>query len=146
MSTPRRWIAALLFSATLVVAGCSGDAAPTAAPTATPSDAPTGAPAAGVAVRVANIAYDPASLEVPVGTTVTWTNEDAAVRHTATSGVVGTSAVPGVSQGQPDQPDGQFDLDMPTDGVSVSHTFAVAGTYPYYCDVHPSMSGEVVVS
>ena len=140
--------ASLLLAAVLATAACgSDDSASTdgAEPAATAAGDAASPAVASAAVRVASIAFQPASLTVPVGTTVTWTNEDANVRHTATSGSVGTSGVPGVSEGEPDEPDGVFDVDLPDAGATGSHTFDEPGTYAYFCDVHPSMTGEVVV-
>jgi amicyanin len=84
--------------------------------------------ATGYHVPIANYAYDPATLTVTVGDTVTWTNEDT-VPHTVTtsSGPVALNS-PNLSKGQ-----------------SWSFTFTVAGTYLYYCAVHPYMRAEVIV-
>lgn len=103
------------------------------------------APAAdGVGVKVVNIAYKPAELRVLRSTEVTWTNADAGVAHTVTSGVGGTNDVPGVSEGEPNKPDGTFDGDLPAEGT-FSYTFTESGTFEYFCEIHPSMRGTVVV-
>ena len=94
---------------------------------------------------VQNIAFKPASLKVLRGTEVTWTSADANVRHTATSGVPGKREVSGVSKGSEAKPDGVFDGDMPDAGSEFSFTFDEAGTYAYFCEVHPSMTAEIVV-
>ncbi|MEM3006484.1 MAG: plastocyanin/azurin family copper-binding protein [Candidatus Nitrosotenuis sp.] len=75
--------------------------------------------------------FVPSSLTVPVGTSVTWTNDDTAA-HTVTSGSDTT-------------PDGNFDSGLFMAGKTFSHTFDVAGEYPYYCLVHPWMTGRVTV-
>ncbi len=98
-----------------------------------------------VAVAVENIAYDPEILEIAVGTEVTWTNNDGAVRHTVTSGEPPTDAVPGLSKGKPAKTTGVFNGDLPEDGATFSFTFDKAGTFAYFCEVHPSMFAEVVV-
>jgi predicted secreted protein with PEFG-CTERM motif len=68
-----------------------------------------------------------------MGGTVTWENTDNAA-HTITSG----TAVQG--------PDGVFDSSlMMANGPSFSHTFDDAGTYGYFCMVHPWMAGSVIV-
>ena len=68
------------------------------------------------------------------GDTVVWTNPDTTT-HTATSG----SAADG--------PDGVFDSSlMMANGPSFSHTFDDAGTYGYFCMVHPWMAGSVIVA
>lgn len=115
-------------------AGCAGGTA----------DAPQAD--GGAEVEVVNIAYSPATLEIAVGTEVTWTNQDEGVHHTATSGLPGDNGVPGVSEGKPPKPDGVFDGDLPDAGESFSFTFDEAGTYAYFCRIHPSMTAEVIVN
>lgn len=83
------------------------------------------------AVDVDGFRFQPESIEVAAGTTVTWTNRDNTV-HTATSGT-------------PEAPDGVFDERFGQD-ESASVTFDEAGTYPYFCAIHDSMRGEVRVS
>jgi plastocyanin len=78
------------------------------------------------------IFYDPSPANLAVGTTVTWTNNDATL-HTATSGT-------------PDSgPSGEFDSSYLTKGKTFQHTFDKAGTFDYYCTLHPFMIGQVVV-
>ena len=124
---------AIVAVATLA-AGCAGESA----------DAPQTDREAEV--EVVNIAYSPATLEIEVGTEVTWTNQDEGVRHTVTSGLPGDNGVPGVSEGKPPKPDGVFDGDLPDAGESFSFTFDKAGTYEYFCRIHPSMTAEVVAN
>ena len=109
-----------------------------------PADAPKSD--AGVEVDVVNIAYSPDPLEISTGTEVTWTNQDEGVHHTVTSGLPGDNGVPGVSEGKPAKPDGLFDGDLPDAGESFSFTFEEAGTYAYFCRIHPSMTAEVIVN
>lgn len=138
---------ALTFAAVLGLSACGG-AAETAepAPTAAANDAETGGDASEpAAVVVKNIAFKPASMKVLKGTEVTWSSDDANVRHTATSGKPGTRAVSGVSKGSPAKPDGVFDGDLPDAGSKFAFTFKEAGTYAYFCEIHPSMTGEIVV-
>lgn len=99
-----------------------------------PADEPD-ADADGVAtdtVEVRDIDFQPADIEVEVGTTVTWANEDS-VDHTVTSGPVG-------------DPDGVFDEPLASGGDDVAVSFDEPGTFDYYCDVHRSMVGSVTVS
>jgi plastocyanin len=77
-------------------------------------------------------AYSPNPIQVSVGTTVTWTNDDAQP-HTATSGQNAT-------------PDGRFDSGIMAPGATFSHTFTEAGEYPYFCLLHPNMVGTASVS
>jgi len=79
-----------------------------------------------------NECWFPAEISVGVGETVMWSNDDTAA-HTVTSG----SAADG--------PDGNFDSSLFMAGAEFSHTFDAAGTYPYFCMVHPWMAGVVIV-
>mgnify|MGYP001819761714 CR=1 FL=1 len=78
------------------------------------------------------IYYDPEMLQVEIGTTVIWINEDSAA-HTVTSG------------NAQDGPDGVFDSGMILAGDSFEYTFASQGKDDYYCIVHPWMVGSVEV-
>lgn len=78
-----------------------------------------------------DIAFDPTTIEVSAGDAVTWENLDS-VGHTVTAGT-------------PDEPGSEFDEDLPA-GETVEVTFDEAGTHPYFCEIHPNMTGEVVVS
>jgi nitrite reductase (NO-forming) len=66
-------------------------------------------------------------LSVPVGTTVTWTNDDEGQMHTVTAA------------------DGAFDSGFLATGDSFSYTFDEAGEFEYYCIPHPWMRAKVVV-
>jgi plastocyanin len=79
-----------------------------------------------------NECYIPYSLNVAIGETVSWSNDDSAA-HTVTSG----SPAGG--------PDGMFDSSMIMAGETFEYTFDEEGTFAYYCIVHPWMIGEVVV-
>lgn len=76
--------------------------------------------------------FDPASLSVKVGTTVIWTNKDAA-SHTVTSGEPSTG------------PSGTFDSSLIKPGNTFKYTFTTAGTTSYFCTVHPWMTGKIIV-
>jgi plastocyanin len=82
-------------------------------------------------------AYSPNPIQVSVGTTVTWTNDDAQP-HTVTSG----------SNGQPDNKFNSSPNFTPllNPGQTFSFTFTEAGNYPYFCALHPNMVGTVIVS
>jgi plastocyanin len=84
--------------------------------------------AATVTVDISNYAFNPATLTVPVGTTVTWTNEDTAP-HTVTSKSGGPLNSPNLSKGD-----------------SWSFTFTTPGSYEYFCAIHPDMVGKVIVT
>ncbi len=83
-------------------------------------------PRADTGVTIQGFAFTGNSITINVGDTVTWTNTDGAV-HTATS----------------DTP--LFDSGTLTNGNSYSFTFNTAGTFPYHCNIHPFMTGSVVV-
>ena len=76
--------------------------------------------------------YIPYEVTVDVGGEVTWSNDDSAA-HTVTAG----SAADG--------PSGVFDSSLFMAGTTFSHKFEEAGTYPYFCMVHPWMEGVVIV-
>lgn len=98
------------------------------APPPPPPDAGTADAAPGTVVRAGmrNLAYTPARLEVPVGTTVEWTNQDP-LEHTVT-------ADDGSFDSGPIAPDGRW-----------RRTFEAPGEYPFSCAPHPFMKGTVVV-
>jgi len=84
--------------------------------------------AATAEVKIDNFTFGPAALTVAVGTTVTWTNRDD-IPHT----VVST-----------DDPKTFKSKVLDTD-EKFSYTFTKAGTFPYFCSIHPKMTGSVVV-
>jgi len=89
------------------------------------------APAAASTKSVDAMGYQftPASLSIAVGDTVTWTNHD-----TAPHNIVVT--------------DGPEKFTSPTlqTGQTFSHTFTQAGTYSYYCSIHPDMKATLTVT
>ena len=76
--------------------------------------------------------FIPSTVVIALGGTVTWENTDNAA-HTATSG------------SPSDGPDGVWDSSLMMVNGSYSVTLDEAGTYPYFCMVHPWMQGTVVV-
>jgi plastocyanin len=92
-----------------------------------PSPNPGPGPGKGAnSVAIANMAFSPTSLTVAVNTMVTWTNNDA-IAHTVTSTT------------------GLFDSGSISTGVSFSYTFTSAGTYSYFCSIHPMMTAKIIV-
>ena len=79
-------------------------------------------------VKIDNFSFGPVALTVPVGTTVTWTNRDD-IPHTAVS---------------TDDPKTFKSKVLDTD-EKFSFTFSKPGTYPYFCSIHPKMTGKVIV-
>src|SRR5579864_9529932 len=82
--------------------------------------------AANAEVKIDNFVFGPETITVPVGATVTWTNKDD-IPHTAVS------------------TDGVFKSKVLDTDEKFSYTFTKAGTYLYYCTIHPKMTGKVVV-
>jgi hypothetical protein len=82
--------------------------------------------AADPAVSIVDFNFAPSSTTVHVGDTVTWTNNGQAP-HTATA------------------KDGSFDTGTLQKGGTGSHTFSTAGSFAYYCSIHPFMKGTVTV-
>jgi len=79
-----------------------------------------------------NSCWDPAEAIIDVGGEVTWNNADTAA-HTVTSG------------NPTDGPDGTFDSSLFGPGKTFTHKFEEAGTFNYFCMVHPWMLGVVTV-
>lgn len=98
-------------------------------PTASPEASPLASPSAGdeAAVSISNLAFDPTSLEVPVGTTVVWTNNED-IPHTVRA------------------TEESFRSETLQRGDTFSHQFTEAGTFDYFCEVHPSMDATIIVT
>ena len=91
------------------------------------------------AAALAGRAFSPNLINVKVGGTVTWTDKDTTASHTVTSGTGYNDPTKGK----------EFDSGLSTlltSGKTFSHTFDTAGEIPYYCQIHPTMVGKVVVS
>ncbi|HEV8632869.1 MAG TPA: cupredoxin family copper-binding protein [Chloroflexota bacterium] len=72
--------------------------------------------------------YNPATLTVAVGDTITWTNIDTAAPHTVTA------------------QNGSFDSGFIAKGGTWSFTATTAGTFPYFCQFHPGMQATLIVT
>lgn len=94
------------------------------------ADAPlvTAAPGAAApgTIRIVQFAFVAASLDVPAGTRITWTNDDP-TPHTVTAD------------------GGTFDSKQLDPGATFAVLFDKPGTFTYHCDIHPTMVGTVVV-
>lgn len=77
-------------------------------------------------IIIRDFAFSPGNLQVPVGATVVWRNEDSAP-HDATSR------------------DGTWNTRLLSQGDSESITFDSPGAYEYYCSVHPDMIARLTV-
>ena len=106
-------VGVLALALTMVGAACSSN-----------GNQPAGGPNA---VSIVDYSFNPATLSVKAGTTVTWTNT-AGQDHTVTAG------------------DGSFDSGHVAAGSTFSHTFAAAGTFTYHCTIHNQMTGTVTVT
>ncbi|MCZ7399530.1 MAG: cupredoxin family copper-binding protein [Candidatus Methanoperedens sp.] len=84
-------------------------------------------PAAPNTVEIKGFAFNPDTITIAKGTTVTWTNQDS-VQHTVT----------GIGN----------DIDSPilSPGQTYSFTFNDTGTFEYQCHIHPTMKGKVIVT
>jgi plastocyanin len=100
---------------------------PTDAAVVTTVADPDGASGSAVhEVSMAGRVFSPATLEVAVGDTVTWVNEDD-TEHTVTAN------------------DGAFDSGTLAERATFSFTFDTAGEFAYRCLFHDSMQGTIVV-
>jgi plastocyanin len=82
---------------------------------------------AKVEVKIDNFAFSPQELTVAVGTTVEWVNRDD-IPHVV------------VSDDKKTFKSKALDTDE-----TFSYTFTQPGTYPYFCSIHPKMTGKVIV-
>jgi plastocyanin len=85
-------------------------------------------------------AFDPDEAKVKSGDTVTWTNKDSQI-HTVVSGTGTSDPAKGKAF---DSSPGLKTLIAPNQ--TFSHKFDTAGEFPYFCELHPTMVGKVVVS
>ena len=119
------WRAALAGLAALAVLGLPA-ALLAGGPQALPATPQVAKVAAGPQVHIDNFQFSPATLTVPKGTTVTWTNQDDMV-HTVTSATRVFSSA-----------------SLETDDI-FAYTFTTPGTYTYFCKLHPHMTATVIV-
>jgi plastocyanin len=141
---PKALLAAAFLVLSLALAACgdSGDDSSTTTETTTEEStaeeggstaeeggsapAASGEAARAEKVKIVEFTYEPDPVVVQVGGKVIWQNEDTAP-HTATAD------------------DGSFDTGTIEQGKIGSETFKEAGTYPYFCEIHPDMRGTVEV-
>lgn len=117
MTSKEVWIAGLATMVMIAMLLLAGT------PSVTANDRPS---VVSVDVKIDNFSFGPQTLTVSAGTTVVWINRDD-IPHT----VVST--------------DGVFKSKVRDTDEKFSYTFTKAGTYPYFCSVHPKMTGKVVV-
>jgi plastocyanin len=78
------------------------------------------------AIKIDNFTFAPAAITVHVGDAVRWTNHDD-IPHNVVS------------------EDNSFKSKVLDTDENFSYTFTKAGTYSYYCSIHPRMTGKIVV-
>ncbi|HEU4944575.1 MAG TPA: cupredoxin family copper-binding protein, partial [Solirubrobacterales bacterium] len=88
--------------------------------------APSGDAARAEKVEIIEFTYEPNPVTIEEGGKVTWINRDSAP-HTATAD------------------DGSFDTGTLEEGKLKSESFKEPGSYPYFCEIHPDMTGTVEV-
>ncbi len=144
-----RTILALGAAMVLILSACGGGATASAPATAAPASAPAASesvPAASesaaageapcapsseagtVTGTMANIAFNPTSISASVGDTITWTNNDSA-QHSATV-----------------KSDPTCTTETLANGASGGIVFNTAGSYEFFCKIHPNMTGTIEVS
>lgn len=82
-------------------------------------------------IFISGMAFSPASKTISAGTTIKWINKDN-VTHTVTSGVPGS-------------PSGTFDSGNFGQNGEFSYKFDTVGTFKYFCNIHQSMTGTIIV-
>ena len=92
----------------------------------TPTGSKGGSTPGANEVWIQSMVFDPLTITVNTGTTITWTNKDV-YGHTVTSDT------------------GVFDSGTIDASGTFSYTFNTAGTFPYHCKVESTMTGTVIV-
>jgi plastocyanin len=125
----KRWLVLLLgcLALALVAAGCGGDDDDNGGGGGGGEQQAPAAKSGAAQVSMKDIKFNPSTVDVKVGDTVTWTNDDS-VGHDVTGDGFKSGDAGGLSSGD-----------------TFEHKFAKAGTFKYECTVHPGMTGEVVV-
>jgi plastocyanin len=126
MKFRRAMAAVVLLGLVMVLVGCSSGGGSTGGGYSTPpaGTSSSGSAATGTTVVEKGFAFSPATLDVKVGDTVTFKNEDSAPHNVKIDGK---------------------ELGSQDPGASVTWTASAAGSFPYSCIIHPSMTGEIVV-
>ena len=78
-------------------------------------------------IKIANFTFDPPTLTVKAGTTVTWVNADD-IPHLVS------------------EKDGMFRSSALDTGDKFSQTLSTAGTVEYFCAIHPQMTGKIIIT
>ncbi len=96
----------------------------------TPDATPAAATEDAITIRIVDFKFEPATIEVSVGTTVTWVN-DGPTAHTSTSFGEGGTKI--------------WDSNILNRGDDYSFTMDEAGSFDYLCSLHPTMKARIVV-
>ena len=128
---PVHWGILIVVLVTFVaICGCTGYGSSTKTPTTTQTQVVPGTST----VNIQNFAFNPASITIQKGTTVTWVNQDSA-NHEIVNDAQGTIAQGAI-----------FTSNSLPKGASYSFKFDNPGTFPYHCSIHPSMKATVIVT
>lgn len=115
----------ILFVTLMVLSLLYASCAPSPATTSVTSQTDTTTTgASGAAISIEGFAFNPQSVTIKAGTTVTWTNNDAAGHDVKSD---------------------DFASPIMAKGETFSFKYETAGTYEYICGVHPSMKGTIIV-
>jgi|SRR5579872_3648963 len=121
---------ATLLTTALCVTACSGSGSNyNSAPSPTPTPAPPGSTSVTIpsgASTQTTTAFGPNPLTVSAGTTISWLNSD------------GTTHRPLADANQ-------WDAGNIAPGTRSNLTFSTTGRFPYHCQIHPNMTGTIVV-
>jgi plastocyanin len=117
--TMKKTLPLLLVAGGIFLWGCSG------------SDDPTGPTPGTNEVRMQGNAFNPATLTIAVGDTVTWTNDDN-VSHTVSSGTPGNKG-------------GPLNSGFLSKSGTFKHPFNSVGTFIYFCEVHPGIMRDAKI-
>jgi amicyanin len=115
---------AIMLVLSCLFAGCTSAQSPPATTQATQAPAGGSNP-----IAIKNFAFNPSTLTIKTGTTVTWTNQDGAPHQIASD--------PGAPVA--------FKSESLANGASYQFTFIQTGTYDYHCTIHPAMKGTIIV-
>lgn len=103
----------------------NNESTPSATPSASPEASPM--PTGTMEITIENYRFNPPALEILTGTTVTWTNLDI-IPHTVTT------------------EDTLLDSGTLIRDATFTHTFTEVGEFPYYCFLHRTMLGTIIVT
>jgi plastocyanin len=120
----RLFLKSMIVLFALIMTSCASTPPAVTSSGAPKQPAPSIAGAQNAAISIENFSFNPATLTITAGTTVTWTNNDNAT-HTIKS--------PG------------FNSQDLAHGQTFAFKFDAKGTYDYSCGIHPAMTGEIIV-